>query len=108
VPGLQRSWSITREIEMTTLRIEHPIHEFAIWKAAFDRFEQARTNAGVRSHAIRLADDDPNYLFLDLEFDNSDQAAAFAAFLRQNVWSTPAASPGLAGDPQTRILNLQI
>jgi hypothetical protein len=93
---------------MSTLRIEHPINEFAIWKAAFDQFEQARVEAGVRSHTIHLADDDPNYLYLDLEFDNSDRAASFAAFLRQNVWSTPTASPGLAGEPQTRILTLQV
>lgn len=33
-------------------------------------------------------------------------AEAFAAFLRQHVWSSAASSPGLASAPQTRILNL--
>jgi hypothetical protein len=52
--------------------------------------------------------DDEHYLLLDLEFDNADQAEAFAAFLRESVWSSPESSPGLAGKPQTRILELQV
>lgn len=91
---------------MTTLRIEHPISDFQLWKTAFDRFAEARADAGVRSFAIRRPVDDPRYLMLDLEFDSAGRAEAFAKFLEQHVWSSPAASPGLAGTPQTRILNL--
>lgn len=91
---------------MTTLRIEHAIHDYALWKGAFDRFADARTQAGVRSYAIRLPLDDPKYVMLDLEFDGTDQAEAFATFLRERVWASPAASPALAGTPQTRILDL--
>lgn len=91
---------------MATLRIEHAIHDYDIWRKAFDSFEQARTGAGVRSFAIRRPVDDPRYLMLDLEFDTAGQAEAFATFLHQHVWSSPESSPGLAGDPQTRILEL--
>ena len=91
---------------MTTLRIEHPISDFQLWKTAFDRFAEARANAGVRSFAIRQPVNDHLYLMLDLEFDTADRAEAFAQFLAQHVWSTPAASPGLAGPPQTRVLDL--
>lgn len=91
---------------MTTLRIEHAISDFQLWKTAFDRFAEARANAGVRNLAIRQPVDDPQYLMLDLEFDTAGQAEAFAEFLQQHVWSSPAASPGLAGKPQTRILDL--
>jgi hypothetical protein len=91
---------------MTTLRIEHAISDFHLWKAAFDRFAEARANAGVRSFAIRQPVDDPQYLMLDLEFDTAGRAEAFAEFLDQHVWSSPAASPGLAGQPRTRILDL--
>lgn len=91
---------------MTTLRIEHAIHDYEIWQKAFDSFAEARANAGVRSFTIRQPVDDPKYLMLDLEFDTSGQAEAFAEFLHQQVWSTPASSPALAGAPQTRILNL--
>jgi hypothetical protein len=50
--------------------------------------------------------DDPQYLMLDLEFDSAGPAQTFADFLMQHVWSSPASSPGLAGVPQTRILDL--
>jgi hypothetical protein len=91
---------------MTTLRIEHAITDYQLWRKAFDGFAQARAQAGVRSFAIRLPADDPQYLMLDLEFDSAGPAQEFAAFLRQHVWSSPASSPGLAGQPQTRILDL--
>lgn len=91
---------------MTTLRIEHAITDYQLWKRAFDGFAEARASAGVRTCAIRLPVDDPNYLVLDLEFDAAGAAQTFAAFLVEHVWSAPAASPGLAGAPKTRILDL--
>ncbi|MGO9218997.1 MAG: hypothetical protein ACLP5E_14740 [Streptosporangiaceae bacterium] len=91
---------------MTTLRIEHAITDYQLWRKAFDGFAQARTEAGVRSFTIRSPVDDPQYLMLDLEFDSAAPARTFAAFLMQHVWSSPASSPGLAGAPQTRILDL--
>ncbi len=91
---------------MTTLRIEHAIHDYDLWKTAFDRFAGARAQAGVRSFVIRRPAGDPAYLMLDLEFDEASQAAAFAAFLEQQVWSSPETAPALAGVPRTRILDL--
>jgi hypothetical protein len=91
---------------MTTLRIEHAISDYEIWKKAFDGFGEARANAGVRSFSIRLPVDDPKYLMLDLEFDTASGAETFADFLVQHVWSSPGSSPGLAGAPKTRILDL--
>jgi hypothetical protein len=91
---------------MITLRIEHEIHDYQIWQKAFDSFAQARAKAGVRSFAIRQPVDDPKYLTLDLEFDTAGRAEAFAEFLHQHVWSSPASSPALAGAPQTQILDL--
>ena len=91
---------------MTTLRIEHAIHDYQTWQQAFDRFAEPRAKAGVRSFTIRQPVDDPKYLMLDLEFATPGQAEAFAQFLHQHVWSSPASSPALAGAPQTRILDL--
>jgi hypothetical protein len=91
---------------MTTLRIEHAIYDYQLWKAAFDSFASARTTAGVRGVAIRLPVDDPKCLMLDLEFDTAATAEAFAQFLEQQVWSSPASSPALAGPPRTRILDV--
>ena len=92
---------------MATLRIEHAIHDYDVWQKAFDSFEQARAKAGVRSFAIRQPVNDPKYLMIDLEFDTQGQAESFADFLHNRVWSSPASSPGLAGRPQTRILDLR-
>lgn len=91
---------------MTTLRIEHAIHDYGVWQKAFDSFAEARANAGVLSFAIRQPVDDSKYLMLDLEFDTAGQAETFANFLHQHVWSSPESSPALAGAPQTRVLDL--
>jgi hypothetical protein len=89
-----------------TLRIEHAIHDYDIWRGAFDNFADARAKAGVRGFAIRLPEDDPNHLMLDLDFDTADGARAFASFLERTVWASPTASPALAGVPRTRILTV--
>ncbi len=89
---------------MNTLRIEHPVTDYAVWKHAFDRFADLRRAAGVRRHEIRRPVDDPHYVIADLDFDSAQAAQAFLETLRTRVWSTPANSPALAGDPVTRIL----
>lgn len=89
---------------MFTLSIEHAISDFATWKQAFDRFAEARQQAGVVSHQIRRPVDDPHYLVIELEFDARENADNFRQFLHDVVWSNPAASPALTGSPTTRIL----
>jgi hypothetical protein len=91
---------------MTTLRIEHEISDYKTWKTAFDSFTAARAQAGVDSVAIRQPVDDARYVMLDLEFDTAGRADEFARFLKQHVWSSPASSPGLVGEPRTRILDV--
>ncbi len=90
---------------MTTLHIEHPITDYSTWRTAFDRFEPARRGAGVIGQRIRRPDGDPNYIVVTLEFDSVERATTFRQFLETNVWSSPDASPGLAGPPRTLILN---
>ena len=89
---------------MYTLSIEHAISDFATWKKAFDRFAEARAQAGVLSDRIRRPVDDPTYLVIELDFDARDKAEAFRGFLTSVVWSNPEASPALAGAPKTRVL----
>ena len=91
---------------MTTLRIEHAITDYDVWKTAFDRFAPARTAAGVRAWTVRRPLDDAGYLMLDLEFDTVEAAGAFARFLTERVWSSPESAPALAGVPRTRVLEL--
>lgn len=89
---------------MTTLHIEHPITDYATWRAAFDRFAVAREQAGVRAHRIRRPVDDEQYVVVDLDFDDPARAARFLEFLREAVWAVPANSPALAGTPRARVL----
>ena len=89
---------------MTTLHIEHPVSDFELWSSAFQRFEDARRSAGVRSHRVQRPIDDPKYVVIDLDFDAPEQARSFLQFLQTNVWGNRANSPALAGDPQTMIL----
>ena len=89
---------------MTTLRIEHPIHDLAMWRNAFDRMADARQRGGVLSARVAQPVDDPHYVVVDLDFADVDQAKAFLTFLQTSVWSTPDRSPALAGAITTRLL----
>ncbi|MEZ5176266.1 MAG: hypothetical protein R2823_08695 [Acidimicrobiia bacterium] len=91
---------------MTTLHIEHPITDYATWKAAFDRFTPARKEAGVRSHRVHRPTDDPAYVIVDLEFDDTAHAERFLQYLQTQVWSSPETSPALIGTPRTGLLEL--
>lgn len=89
---------------MTTLHIEHAIVDFGLWNSAFDRFAEFRVNAGVRAQRVQRPVDDPRYVVIDLDFDTVGEAEKFLVFLREKVWSSPENAPGLAGTPQTKIL----
>jgi hypothetical protein len=89
---------------MPTLHIEHAIIDFDLWKLAFDRFAELRKEAGVLRHRVQQPIDDPKYVVIDLDFDTTEAAEGFRAFLHEKVWSSPEDSPALAGRPQTKIL----
>jgi len=89
---------------MFTLSIEHMITDFPTWKTAFDRFANARDQAGVLAERILRPIDDRKYLVIELVFETKERAEAFRQFLTTIVWSDPDASPALSGRPTTRIL----
>jgi hypothetical protein len=86
-----------------TLHIEHAITDYPTWKEAFDRFADARRQAGVMAHRIRFLEEDPRQIVIDLDFDAPAPAHAFSAFLHERVWGTGNA-PALVGAPTTRVL----
>jgi hypothetical protein len=88
----------------TTLHIEHPITDFAVWKAAFDRFAGQRTARGVQAHRIQQPVKDPRYVVIDLDFATTAEAEGFLDFLRTTVWSSADSSPALDGTPAAMIL----
>ncbi len=71
-----------------TLRIEHAVPDFQRWKVAFDSDPVGRKRSGVRRYQISQSLDDPNYVFIDLEFDTKEQAEALLAAM-QRVWNSP-------------------
>jgi hypothetical protein len=89
---------------MYTLNIEHAITDFPTWKAAFDRFADARAQAGVVAHRIRRPVDDRHCLVIELDFETRGNADAFRQFLTTVVWPNSEASPALAGRPTARVL----
>lgn len=90
---------------MTILQIEHPIKSFEVWKAAFDSDPVGRVRGGVRRYRIYRPVDDPNYVALDLEFDDRATAETFRLALEQ-LWRSPQAAPALGGAPRTRIVEV--
>jgi hypothetical protein len=89
---------------MATLHIQHPITDFETWTAAFDRFADARREAGVRAQRVQRPVDDPKFVVIDLDFDSAAEAQSFRAFLTTQVWANPENSPGLAGTPEAMVL----
>jgi arginase family enzyme len=89
---------------MATLHIEHPISDLPTWLGAFSRFRDARQSAGVRAERVLQPVDDDKYVYVSLDFDSVEQAAAFQKFLETNVGTSPEASPALAGTPRARVL----
>jgi hypothetical protein len=89
---------------MVTLHIQHAITDFDTWTSAFQRFGDARSNAGVRSERILRPVDDPKFVVIELDFDTTGEARSFQGFLTTQVWANPKNAPGLAGTPETMIL----
>ena len=89
---------------MTTLHIEHPITDLQTWLGAFDKFTEARKSAGVVAQRIHQPADDAHYIYVQLDFEQAEQAEAFKGFLEGVIWASPDASPGLAGSPTARVL----
>jgi hypothetical protein len=89
---------------MATLHIEHPITDFGTWKAAFDRFAEAREKPGVRGYRILRPVDDAHYVVIDLDFQTVGEAEKFLDFLQTRVWTSMQNAPVLAGTPQASIL----
>ena len=90
---------------MATLHVEHPISDLQMWLSAFNRFEQARKKAGVRSQRVHRPADGDKYIYLQLDFDTVEEAAAFKSFLEKTVWASADASPALVGTPTARVLS---
>ena len=73
---------------MTTLHIENTVHDFAEWKAVFDKFDRFRADKGVRAYRLSRRTDDDHKIAIDMDFDSAEDATQFRAALEQ-IWRTP-------------------
>jgi hypothetical protein len=87
---------------MTTLRIEHPVPDYDAWKQVFDKDPVDRQKSGVRRYQVLRAIDDPNYVMIDLEFDNPGDAEALLAAMRV-IWDGVQGT--IISKPQARIVD---
>ncbi len=91
---------------MHVLQIEYPVPDYAAWKEAFDRDLLDRAGSGVRRYRVLRPTGDPNYVAIDLEFENAGEAEAYLAALRRQFYSSREASPASGGGPKTRIVEV--
>ena len=89
---------------MFALHIEHPVRDFAAWKAAFDGDPVGRRAGGVRAYRVtRSTDPDATTrVAIDLEFDDHASAAAFGERLHR-LWSGADAQGLGIGTPAIRL-----
>ena len=76
---------------MVIVRIEHQVPDFERWKKAFDSDPVDRRGSGVRRYQVLQLQDNPNFVMIDLEFEEESRASAFLERM-QRVWSGPGKS----------------
>lgn len=88
---------------MIILQIEHKVPSFDGWKKAFDSDPVGRKKAGVKLYRVYQPTDDPNYVIIDLLFDDIEKAELMLASLK-NLWNKVEGTVMM--NPATRILRL--
>ena len=86
---------------MIILQIEHKVPGFEGWKKAFESDPINRKKSGVLHYSIFRPVDDPNYVIVDLEFDNLKNAEDCLELLKK-LWGKVEGQVMMG--PQTRIL----
>ncbi len=86
---------------MTIVRIEHAVPSFEKWKQAFESDPADRKGSGVRRYEILRAQNDANYVLVDLEFANVGEAEAFLRKMEM-IWGGPGKA--VMQNPRGRIV----
>lgn len=87
---------------MPYLLIHHKVENFNKWKPKFDEHGEKRRAAGSKNYQIFHSADDANNLVLLFEWDNMENARAFAESddLKQKMKEA-----GVIGEPDIYFLN---
>jgi hypothetical protein len=86
---------------MLVLQIEHLVPDFNGWKKTFDSDPLNRKQSGVRSYRIFRTVGNPNYIIIELEFDNLQEAEKMHESLKQ-LW--PRVEGKVIMNPTSRII----
>lgn len=86
---------------MLVLQIEHLVPDFNGWKKTFDSDPLNRKQSGVRSYRIFRAVGNPDYIIIELEFDNLQEAEKMQESLKQ-LW--PRVEGKVMMKPTSRII----
>ena len=89
---------------MTILRIEHKVQSYEAWKKVFDNDPINRMQSGVRRHRIFRPFENPDYVIIDLEFDELNNAKTTLKSL-QKLWSDVEGKAIF--NPLAQILNVE-
>jgi hypothetical protein len=93
----------TDHTTMLILQIEHEVQNFDRWKKAFESDPVNRKKAGVIRYNIFQRIDNPDFVVIDLEFDDLKKAQDTMTALR-GLWERVEGK--IMINPQIRILNL--
>jgi hypothetical protein len=88
---------------MIIVQIEHEVLNFEGWKKAFESDPINRKKAGVSHYRIFQRVDNPNFVVIDLEFDDLTRAQNTVTALK-NLWERVDGK--IMVNPQVRMLNL--
>jgi hypothetical protein len=81
VPSYQRSLGEVEpqgeERSVTIMLMHLEVDDFDAWKPMFDQDPGGRRQGGATSHMISRGVDNPNEVFIRVEFPTTDQAKAF-------------------------------
>ena len=91
---------------MVTLRVRLMVHDYNMWRAAFDKDAGGREAHGCTGYRIFRPTDDDNRVELDLDFESATQAETFLGVLRNEVWPSSDKAPAKVGAPETSTLEL--
>lgn len=88
---------------MTNLQIEHEVPNYDGWKKAFDSDPIGRQKSGVKRYRVSRQSDRQNYIIIDLEFEQKENAEKMLTALK-NFW--PKVEGTVMMGPKARIIDL--
>jgi hypothetical protein len=88
---------------MIILQIEHEVPNFEGWKKAFENDPINRKKAGVQRYKILQKADNPNFVIIDLEFNDLKSAEEVISTL-QKLWKDVDGK--IIMNPKIRILKV--